>query len=136
MYGFILQDWVTIRGNQTITSITQGENGWLGLAPFQDIVVWLDVRALTLGGLTNIVMNYETAPIKDESLFTAMTAGINMAAGTTPTITKILLSQNPTVPLGRWARWHLTTSGTATSVWDATFRIAVCCNAAAVASAS
>jgi hypothetical protein len=131
MFGYVLQDWVTIRGNTSITSVPQGENAWLGLAPYQDIVLWLDVRALTTSGLSSLIMNYETAPAKDENLFTSMTTGVSMAAAATPTVTKILLSQNPAVPLGRWVRWRLSTYGAATGVWDATFRILACCNAAA-----
>src|SRR4051794_20544573 len=118
MYGYILQDWITIRGNSAITTITQSEPDWLGLAAYQDIVFWLDCRELTLGGATNIQMNYETSPTKDDSLFVAMTAASNIAAATTPAVTKILLSQNPTVPLGRWVRWRLSVSGAATSSWD------------------
>ena len=129
MYGYILQDWITIRGNSSITSIAQSEPDWLGLAPYQDLVLWLDCRELTLGGATAINMNYETAPTKDDSLFIAMTSAFAVTAATTPTVTKILLAQNPTVPLGRWVRWKLTVSGTATSSWDATFRVLCCANA-------
>jgi hypothetical protein len=130
MYGYILQDWITIRGNTTVTSIGQSESGWLGLAPFQDIVLWLDVREFSVGGATSLLMHYETAPTKDESLFTDMVTPVTVALSASPIVpTKILLAQNPTVPLGRWVRWRLTLNGTATSAWDATFRILACCNA-------
>lgn len=46
-----------------------------------------------------------------------------------PTVTKVLLSQNPTCPLARWVRWNLSVVGTATASWDMTFRILAACNA-------
>jgi hypothetical protein len=129
MYGYILQDWVTIRGNSSITNITQGETGWLGLAPFQDIVVWLDTREVTLGGATHLQIQFETAPTKDDSLFQAMATAVNLDANVgTVNITKIIMAQNPTVPLGRWVRWKILVSGAASSAWDATFRVLACCN--------
>src|SRR5215469_918398 len=101
MYSVVLQDWVTIRGGSTVTSITQGENGWVGTAAYEDIVFWLDVREVTASAGT-ITMNYQTAPLKDESLFTNMIAGVTMAVTTPPlTANKVLLSQNPTCPLAR-----------------------------------
>lgn len=133
MYGYTLQDWITIRGATTVTSIIQGEQDWMGFAPYQDIVFWLDVREATLGGATHLVMNYETSPTKDDSLFQAMTTGPNIDAVVgTPTVTKVLLAQNPTVPLARWVRWRISVSGTASSSWDATFRILCSANAVSV----
>jgi len=132
MYGYTLQDWITIRGATSVTSITQGEQGWMGFAPYQDIVFWLDIREVTPGGATNILMNFETAPTKDDVLFTGMTSsGVVMAAGA-PIVTKILLAQNPTCPLSRWVRWRINASSTPTSSWDATFRILCSANAVSV----
>ena len=135
MYGYVLQDWITIRGALTgaATSIVQGETGWLGLAAYQDIVFWLDVREFTLGGATNLTMTYETAPSKDDILFQAMATAVNLTTSPNPTVTKIILAQNPTVPLGRWVRWKLSTSNATTSTWDATFRILCCANAVGLA---
>jgi hypothetical protein len=133
MYGFVLQDWITIRGDKTITSVPQSESAWLGLSAFEDIVFWLDVRELTLGAATSVTVNYETAPLKDESLFVSMVSGTVLTAmPTNPTIVKVLLAQNPTVPLGRWVRWRLTTQGSPTSQWDLTFRLLACANAVGV----
>ncbi len=134
MYSVVLQDWVTIRGGTTVTSVTQGENGWVGTAAYEDIVFWLDVREFTTGGATNLQMNFQTAPLKEDTLFTNMVAAVNLqlnVPGTTPIVpVKVLLSQNPTVPLARWVRWSLAPNGgTVTSAWDATFRILAACNA-------
>ena len=128
MYGYVVQDWITIRGAQSITSIIQSEQDWLGFSAYQDIVFWLDVRELTNSAGT-ITMNYETAPTKDDSLFVAMVSGVTMAAAATPTVTKVLLNQNPTVPLARWVRWRISTTGVGAAGWDATFRILAAANA-------
>ena len=127
MRAFVLQDWVTIRGNSTVTSVIQMENNYAQLDAFQDVIFWMQVSEVTVSAGT-ITMNYETAPLKDESLFTAMaTAGITTAAMTPPTLTKVLLSQNPSVPLSRWVRWRLSASGT-TAAWDVSFRILLVAN--------
>ena len=130
MYGYTIQDWITIRGNSTITTINQAESDWIGFSAFEDIVFWLDVRELTLGGATNVTVNYQTSPTKDDVLFVNMTAGPALTAlPTIPTITKVLLAQNPTVPLARWVRWQLDVTGVASSTWDLTFRILAAANA-------
>jgi hypothetical protein len=131
MYGYTLQDWITIRGATSVTSITQGEQGWMGFAPYQDIVFWLDCREVSVSGATSININYETAPTKDDVLFTGMVATAAISAGT-PAVTKVLLAQNPTCPLSRWVRWRLSVVGTPTSSWDVTFRILCSVNAVSV----
>jgi hypothetical protein len=134
MYGYVLQDWITIRGAAgTNTSITQGEQSWMGFAPYQDIVFWLEVREVTLASATNVTVNYETAPSKDESLFLPMVTGVAVTAAlATPAVTKVILAQNPTVPLARWVRWKLNLTGTASASWDMTFRVLCAANAISV----
>ncbi len=129
MYGYLLQDWLTIRGTQSGAAITQSEADWMSFQPYQDIVLWLEVKSVTLGGLTSITLEYQTAPAKDESLFVAMTTAITLSAGSTPTITKVLLGQNPTVPLARWVRWKMIPNGTPTGEYGACFRIHCAANA-------
>lgn len=131
MYGYLIQDWLTIRGTQSGANVTQSEMDWLSFQPYQDAIFWLEVKSVTLGGLTSITLEYQTAPAKDESLFVAMTTAVTLAAGTTPTITKVLLSQNPTVPLARWVRWKLFPNGTPSSEYGVCFRIHCAANAVA-----
>ena len=119
MHSFILQDWTTIRG-ATSTNVTQGESGWLDLTPYQDLIFWLDCREVT-GAVT---ITFQTAPTKDESLFTLITTGSTLAAATTPTIIKALMTTGGT-PVARYVRWTLT--GPA-STYDATFRVYVAAN--------
>lgn len=129
MYGYILQDWITIRGSQSGVSIIQSEADWMSFQPYSDIVMWLDTKAVTLAGLTSLTLAYETAPARDESLFTAMVSAVTLTAATTPLITKVLLSQNPTVPLSRFVRWRLIPTGTPTGEYGACFRIFASANA-------
>jgi hypothetical protein len=77
---------------------------------------------MTLGGAGGIFMRYETAPSKDEALFSVMTPVFWVVAATAPDIRKILEAQNPAVPVCRWVRWRLQASAP-TSNWGATFRI-------------
>lgn len=131
MYGFLLQDWTTIRLNFASTSITQSESNWVSLQPYQDIVIWLEVKEASLAtGVTGLIFNYETSPLKDESLFTAMTTSSSITGAiSTPDIKKVILATNPTVPLARWVRWRLAAASGTAGVSDVTFRIAAAANA-------
>jgi hypothetical protein len=127
MHGFVLQDWLTIRGGSSITVVTQTEHAWVDLPGYQDVVVWLQVSEVTTGAGT-ITINYDTAPIPDESLFVAM--GSTTISGTImnpPTLTSVILSALPNQPLARLVRWRMTQSG-ASSAWDVTFRVLLAAN--------
>jgi len=136
MFGFVLQDWITIRGN-TATSgtgdIIQGESTWMGFSSFQDIVFWLDVREMTFptGGSAAVTFNFETSPSKDSNLFTAMASIGPLTSLSTPglqtPLPKVILASSPTVPLATWVRWRLSPNAT-TGPWDATFRVLVAAN--------
>ena len=128
MYGYLLQDWVTIRGTQANATVIQSEVDWLSLQPYQDVVFWLDVKSIALGGLTSITLDYETAPAKDENLFVKMITTTNLTAATSRQ-DKVLLAQNPTVPLARWVRWKLTPNGTPTGEYGICFRVYCAANA-------
>jgi hypothetical protein len=128
MHGFVLQDWLTIRGAPAVVSVPQDQRAWLDLAGYQDIVLWLQVAEVGTGSGT-ITITYETAPLKDEVLFVAM--GATTVSGpimTPPTLTKVILSQLPNQPLCRWVRWRLVQGG-ATGTWDVTFRVLLSANA-------
>ncbi len=128
MYGVLLQDWTTIRGNTSVISIVQTASGWLDVSDYEDLILWLQVQEVNVGGATNVVMNYQTSPSREDLLFVNMVAGVNMAAATAPTLSAVILSQNPAVPPAGWLRWSLSLSGTPTSTWDVTFRLFVACN--------
>jgi hypothetical protein len=124
MFCFPLTNWTTMRGASTVSSITQSETMWLDLRGFEDIVAWLDVRLVTPGTGGSVSMVYQTAPTKDDALFTAV-ATVSALSSTTVTVTKALMS-SASVPLSRWLRWQLTNS--ASTSWDATFRIWIAAN--------
>jgi hypothetical protein len=123
MYCCVAQPWITVRGGSSISSITQSENAWLDLSPYQDLVAWLQVSELTNGSGT-VSMAFQTAPTKDDSLFVAVTAAATVATGVAITT---MLKDTTTNPLSRWLRWQLTVSG-ASSAWDATFRLLLSAN--------
>jgi hypothetical protein len=125
MYCYIMQPWKTIRASSVVTSVTQTENCWLDLTPYQDIVAWLEVKEVSVGGGTNVQMAYQTSPTKDDSLFQGVVAAFNVATGVTTTV---MLKDSATITLCRWLRWQLTVTGSPSSTWDAVFRIFIAAN--------
>jgi hypothetical protein len=126
MISGVLQDWTTQRayngGNGSIVSITQAESGYLDLAEYDDLVVYLDVREFTTGATMSI--SYQTAVSSDDASFVAgalaMVAPFALSVTTTPVVNRILAAYAP-VPLARYVRWQLTT--TVVGIWDVCFRI-------------
>jgi hypothetical protein len=132
MYGYLIQDWLTVRGTGNDGTVVQSEQDWMSFQAYQDIVFWLDVKSVTASG-TTVTLQYQTSPVKDDSLFTAMVSAVSISGATsTPTITKVLLAQNPTVPLARYVRWKLFFTGTASAEWGTCFRIHCAANAVGV----
>jgi hypothetical protein len=127
MYGFVLQDWITIRAS-AITAVVQSESAWMPFSSFQDMVFWVDVREVTPPSTGSIVLNFETSPTKDDNLFQSMANTGNLAVATPITpLPKVILASGPAVPLATWVRWKLTPNGSA-STWDCTFRVMVAAN--------
>ena len=123
MHSYILQDWTTIRGAASV-NVTQGESGWLDLAPYQDVLFWIDVREYTPNPGTPATIVFQTAPIKEDGLFQNMMTPIALnAIPTNPTVVRLTTSGTP---LARYLRWQL--AGPA-STWDATFRVLIAANA-------
>jgi hypothetical protein len=117
MYSYLLQDWVTIRGDTTIGVLGQGENDWLDLDGFQEIVAWLDVKEVSFG-VGAPTMYYQTSPSKDAIFFVNM--GSVALGGPGLTITP-MLKETAAVPLARWLRWQIQVASNTS--WDITFRI-------------
>jgi hypothetical protein len=122
MHAFILQDWTTIRG--AVTTVTQGEDFWLDLTPYQDVIFWVDCREVSPSGTTTLIINLQTSPTKDESLFTNIATAVTLTASSSPQIAQGQISK-ALVPLARYVRWQIV-GGTTT--WDATFRVLVAAN--------
>jgi hypothetical protein len=138
MYGYVLQDWITIRGgtqNTPAGDIVQGESTWLGFSSFQDLVIWLDVRESNVTTGNTLTWFFETSPTKDNNLFTPMptsASGTSLTVGFTvglqPLIKVVLASASTTVPLATWLRWRVAPSASIVLPWDATFRVLVAAN--------
>jgi hypothetical protein len=122
MQPIIMQDWITVRGTGTTTSVVMSQPDWILTAPFQDITFYMEVRNIT----GTPVINYQTAPAKDDYLFQNLgaAAGITMVAGVT--VSPFTLS-GATIPVSHWTRWRLT--ATAGAPWDVTFRVMASANA-------
>jgi hypothetical protein len=121
MHSYVLQDWITIRGQSASQVIAQGESAWLDLAPYQDLSLWLDVREVSQTSPA-VLMQFQTAPFKEEGLFQAMLA---------TAISITLAPSNPyrvpitttACPVARYVRWQLTGPTSGTLPWDVTFRV-------------
>jgi hypothetical protein len=123
MHAFILQDWNTIRGASTVTTVIQSEDNWLDLTPYQDVMFWVDCRALTG---TTVQIQFQTSPTKDDTLFTAVVAAQTFLTSGVQ-VYQSILSKTTGIPLARYVRWVVTSNVTVT--WDATFRVLVAANA-------
>src|SRR5437868_2874671 len=87
--SFVLEKWVTVRGNTgTVGGVTQAREKWLELPQFADATFWIDVAEVTAptGGL--VLLNIETSPSCDESLFQPATGLVSLTASTAPTLAR------------------------------------------------
>jgi hypothetical protein len=125
MHCYVFQPWLTIRGGSATTSITQTASSWLDLSVFQDIVVWTDVKEVSVGGGT-VSFAVQTAPNNDDSLFGTMSGSATSVTSAGLVISRFL-KDTTTNNLARWIRWQFTASGTS-SAWDVTFRMFVAAN--------
>lgn len=125
MHSFVLQDWITIRGVANGT-VAMSESAYLDLTPYQDVIIWVDCREFT--GTTPAI-SFQTAPIKDETLFTATGGTIsgpnNFTTAGVQVYKSILSALSGGYPVSRWLRWYI--SG-GTAAWDATFRVLIAAN--------
>jgi hypothetical protein len=128
VHGVLLQDWTTLRFTAATPSVTQSKLTWLDVDGYRDVVFWLEVKGLILGGGTAVVLSYQTSPSRDEDLFGTMTS-FPLSVTSTPFITKVLDVQNPTRPLAKWLRWSVRVAGTPSSECGLTFRIHCALNA-------
>lgn len=127
MYSFVLQDWISATVNVNLVGITQSECDWMSFQAYQDVIFYTEVKACDFGGGEDLLLKLQTSPSKDESMFKDMIE-IGLVAGTT-TVSKVITSANPSVPLSRWVRWELRVAGTPATDYSATFRVLVSANA-------
>jgi hypothetical protein len=116
MDRFCLTDWLTVRGaGPGVATITQGENAWLDLSAYDDVIFYLDIKEVSGSSVT---LTYQTSPSKDDASFQAILPPITMAAGTR---VDLALAKYAAVPVARYVRWQITNGST----YDATFRVLV-----------
>jgi hypothetical protein len=117
----ILQNWVTVAGNQTVTYVVQDEEQWGDVADCPDVQAWIDVRAVTNSAYPVFVGLY-TAPSKDNSLFTQAVPNVPVFPSQSPFAVQTLRGAKFFAPLAKWLRWRVSTPSP-NSAWSATFRI-------------
>jgi hypothetical protein len=126
MKGFLLQDWLTLRGaaGASVDPIVQSQPFWLDLSAYRDVIAWLEVAEITVDAGKNLLLSYQTAPFEDELLFNAMSGPFTMTTGVT--VTQMLADRSP--PLAKFFRWKIEPSAGTAAVWDVTFRILIAVN--------
>ncbi len=120
-------DWVTVRGSSAVTTIVQAPETWLDVSRYADATFHLELAEVTTPGVVApglVLIQLETSPTPDESLFTVV-AGPVVA---TPSATPLLMRTTGagSVPLAKYVRWKVI--ATANTSWDVTFRIRASCN--------
>ena len=114
MKGLILQDWITIRGQNDTTSVTQGANGWVDLGDAEDLAFFLDVREVSTIAPK---MAYETAACEQAGAFLPMVPAFAPVIGQR---VDWVYTNMAGVPPARFIRWKLQPGGVP---WDITFRL-------------
>jgi hypothetical protein len=125
MFGVMLQDWLSVQGNNSTTnSFLQSEADWFDASAYQDIIFWLHCSQYLPNGAGALQVALQTSPIKNEGSFATMTT-FTLAAGVQ--VTPIILA-TANVPLARWVRWQFTVTAPAAAIFAATFRILAAAN--------
>ena len=114
MEGRLLQDWITVRGQNDVTFVTQGADSWLDIGDAEDLTLFLDVREVSA---TPPKMLYETSPVEQASSFLAMVPSFATTVGQRM---DRVFTDMAAVPPARFVRWTLKPGGIP---WDITFRI-------------
>lgn len=108
------------------TEIIQSAFFELDTTPYENLVLWAEVISITLGGAASVEINYETQPYATgaaQDLWVPMIAPITLVVTPPITPSKILIAQNPLVPVGTKTRFRLTRTGVAVANWGATLEI-------------
>jgi hypothetical protein len=114
MDTILLQNWVTISGDMSLTSIGQGADQWFDLGDYEDVQLILEVTEVS----GTVTMNYETSPSFEEASFLACATPFTIATGVQY---NGVLAAHAVVPVAQYLRWRLSVDGG--SAWDVMFRI-------------
>lgn len=113
MDGCLLQDWITISGNDGITSLPQSSVDYYDIGHTEDLVLYLDVRQVA----GSVSLQHETAPSKDDNAFLPMVGPFVVTAGLR--VDRAFFA-TAAVPPARFVRWRCKVPG---GTWSVTFRI-------------
>jgi hypothetical protein len=129
---FVLQDFTTIEVASSFLTFTQGQEGWVDLGCYQDLVAFIDVRKIIGpdGSTETVNIDLQTAPVRDEAYFVSMIGGTGRQLSITTPVTLggfgplvvPLTKTGAAVPVSQWVRWQLITAGLG-AAWVVTFRV-------------
>jgi hypothetical protein len=127
--SLVLQDWITIQGAPSQSSVGQSASAWLETGRYHDATFFVAVTELTVpvGGPT-LTLAIETAPAAEERLFLPLTSLVLSSLGV-GTFTRAIRADATYTPIARWVRWRVATTGVFATDWTLTFRVLVAANA-------
>jgi hypothetical protein len=115
-HALCLQNWTNITGVASQT-IVQRDCDWVDIAGYQDVVVYLDVSQITAQGATTTTLFVQTAPERNETIFTSTSGQVVTYPFTgTPGVGLQTLKFIRVGALARFLRWSLVFGTVATSV--------------------
>jgi hypothetical protein len=104
MDSLLLQDWTTVNNNNSGV-VTQGAPSYLDVSEYHDLAFYLHLPSgITTGGGTGLpLLQYQTAPVAEESAFQVMFQTPGTFTGGTR-VDVIRGSYSP-VPPSKYVRW-------------------------------
>ena len=132
MHTFVLQDWVTITGDNTagggVTIVNQSAAEYLDLEGYQDVTFFWQVSSASGG---TVDLQFQTAPEKYDANFTDLTSfsytnGNKIVQALPANIGNTVNPGKAVTPLARWVRWQVQHTAGGAVVWSITFRVFVC----------
>ncbi len=110
----MLQEWLSIGGSVSLTSLGQGADRWVDLGDIEDVVLTLEVTNVA----GDVTMNYETSCSIEEASFVSCVVPFILTTGVR---SDSVLAAYANVPVQQYLRWRISTSGS--YAWNVMFRI-------------
>jgi hypothetical protein len=115
MDALLLQDWVTLQTGGNPASLTQSAACYLDVSDYHDLVFFIDASEMSQPA--NPIIQYQTAPVAEDSLFVPM---LSLPSSFTGGVrADVILGSYALVPPARYVRWKCLGS----YAWQCTFRI-------------
>ena len=103
-HAICLQPWNNISASSSQTLI-QDPRDWLDLAGYQDAAVYFDLSQMTAQGAQTSTLYLETAPERDETIFTTSGRVVSYPFTLTPTLGLQTIKYLRNQTLHRFLRW-------------------------------